>query len=153
MFSWGYEDVLLLVEAENTPAMALYKKMGYKEVFRDSDVKASKAVAYSGGSTALQTVKVSLHLSLLSLSLFSLSLAHLSLSSLSLPSPSPCLSHSPLTHSLPSLLSLSSLGCVLYRSTLTLSLTTSPPAPGVYHRHEKKIKTRGGADEWAFQVS
>ena len=68
--------MLLLVEAENTPAMALYKKMGYKEVFRDSDVKASKAVAYSGGSTALQTVKVSPHLSLLSFSASLISLAH-----------------------------------------------------------------------------
>jgi hypothetical protein len=83
VLSWGYEDVLLLVEAENTPAMALYKKMGYKEVFRDTDVKASKAVAYSGGSTALQTVKVSLYLFLLFLSHSSLSL--ISLSSLPLP--------------------------------------------------------------------
>ena len=155
MFSWGYEDVLLLVEAENTPAMALYKKMGYREVFRDSEVKASKAVAYSGGSTALQTVKVSLHLSPLSLSLSLLSLTRSSLSLISLSSlPLPA-SHSLPTHSLTPLfsLSLSSLGCVLYRGTLTHSLTTFPPPSGVYRRNEKTIETRGGADEWDFQIS
>jgi ribosomal protein S18 acetylase RimI-like enzyme len=40
--SWGYEDLLLLVEAANVPAVSLYKKMGFKEVFRDEDAKASQ---------------------------------------------------------------------------------------------------------------
>ena len=42
MHSWGYEDLLLLVEAANVPAVSLYKKMGFKEVFRDEEAKASQ---------------------------------------------------------------------------------------------------------------
>ena len=42
MHSWGYEDLLLLVEADNAPAVSLYKKMGFKEVFRDEEAKASQ---------------------------------------------------------------------------------------------------------------
>ena len=36
--------MLLLVEAENTPAVTLYKRMGFREIFRDNEAKASKVL-------------------------------------------------------------------------------------------------------------
>jgi len=57
VLDWGYDSLLLLVEAENTPAVTLYKRMGFREIFRDNEAKASKAVAY-GRSANLKTIQV-----------------------------------------------------------------------------------------------
>jgi len=57
VLSWGYTELLLLVEAENEPALRLYRSLGYKEVWRDENAMASKAVPYAG-SAALQKVQV-----------------------------------------------------------------------------------------------
>ncbi len=35
--AWGYQELYLLVDSENTPAQALYKSSGFKEMFRDED--------------------------------------------------------------------------------------------------------------------
>lgn len=54
---WGFGELLLLVEDENVPAVKLYKKLGYKEIWRDTDAKASMAVPYAN-TVALRTIKV-----------------------------------------------------------------------------------------------
>ena len=46
VMTWGYDELLLLVEAENTPAVTLYKRMGFAEVFRDEESKASKVFIF-----------------------------------------------------------------------------------------------------------
>ena len=45
--AWGYTDLYLLVDSNNTPAQALYKSSGYKEMFRDSD---ATCVVYSNNN-------------------------------------------------------------------------------------------------------
>eukprot|EP00286_Rhodomonas_abbreviata_P005178 CAMPEP_0181327734 /NCGR_PEP_ID=MMETSP1101-20121128/22278_1 /TAXON_ID=46948 /ORGANISM="Rhodomonas abbreviata, Strain Caron Lab Isolate" /LENGTH=283 /DNA_ID=CAMNT_0023436451 /DNA_START=36 /DNA_END=887 /DNA_ORIENTATION=+ len=55
--SWGYTELLLLVESANEPALRLYKSLGYSEVWRDDTATASKAVPYAG-TVALQKVQV-----------------------------------------------------------------------------------------------
>jgi len=57
VLSWGYTELLLLVESENTPALKLYRSLGYTEVWRDETAIASKAIPYAG-TTALQKVQV-----------------------------------------------------------------------------------------------
>ena len=47
--SWGYEELLLLVELDNKPAVTLYRKMGFREVFRDDESKASQVGGEGGG--------------------------------------------------------------------------------------------------------
>lgn len=55
--SWGVSELLLLVEEDNQPAVKLYKRLGFKELWKDPEAKASMAVPYQN-SVALKTVRV-----------------------------------------------------------------------------------------------
>jgi GNAT superfamily N-acetyltransferase len=48
--AWGYSDLYLLVDSENTPAQKLYRSSGFKEIFRDP---TATCVVY--GNNALKT--------------------------------------------------------------------------------------------------
>lgn len=60
--TWGYDEILLKVEADNRRARNLYRKMGYRKVYLDKD--AEKPEASPGGVKFVQTVQIALRKSL-----------------------------------------------------------------------------------------